>query len=375
MSHLDKTSQNSNHLMFARTVHNHINNGYFPTDDATVAGIVQRLDVLGDSVRIFDPCCGEGTALNTIADHLMECGANCTSFGIELDANRAKLAQDQLDSVIKADIEDCILQARTVGLLFLNPPYGLPNKDQFSNQRTQRLEEMFFSRTAGVLQEKGILVLIVPAQSLSEKFTKEIATHFTEIRIFKAAVDTYKQYVIMGIRSKRNNGKKLIEEQQQRLLAYEAAPSLNDAIDFWYEVPQMEPQKTFRPICHRITEEQLREELMVLHKQTLWTHFQQFFGTQSISQKRRPLCALGKWHSALALAAGQVNGIVSASDGRKLLIKGSTHKIKVNTVSEELDNKGSIVVTTTSTDKFVPIIRAINLTQNTPHFGDVITIK
>ena len=86
------------------------------------------------------------------------------------------------------------------GLLFLNPPYGFAAKDQLDNRKAQRLEEVFFAKTAGVLQTGGILVLIVPTQALTEGFCREIASYFTDIRIFKAGVDTYRQVVIMGIK-------------------------------------------------------------------------------------------------------------------------------------------------------------------------------
>lgn len=49
-----------NHLMFTRTAFNHISNGYFPTDQATLDGIKSRIDIAGGDIRIFDPCCGEG---------------------------------------------------------------------------------------------------------------------------------------------------------------------------------------------------------------------------------------------------------------------------------------------------------------------------
>lgn len=365
-----------NHLMFTRTARNHIDNGYFPTDNGTLDGIIRCLDIAGDHIRIFDPCCGEGLALAHIGAHLTECGSDCATFGVELNAERTREAKQHLSHVVNTDIENCILQARTVGLLFLNPPYGYATKDQLSNERAQRLEEMFFSKTAGVLQDGGILVLVVPSQSLTERFTREIASYFIELRIFKAAVDTYKQYVIIGIRPKnrRQIGKKLADEQQRLLLDYENAPPLDTETDYLYEVPQA-VSRTFRPMSFEVTHDVLQEELDKLHQQTLWPQFAQWFGNALSQEKRRPLCTLGQWHSALALAAGQVSGIVTAKDGRKLLIKGSTHKTKVVTVDEEEDAKGNTVTTTTALDRFVPSIRAVNLTENSPEYGCVLTIK
>ena len=61
---------------------------------------------------------------------------------------------------------------------------------------------------------------------------------------------------------------------------------------------------------------------------------------------------------------------LSPTNGRKLLVKGSTHKTKVETKSEEYDNKDRLVVTITSTDRFSPSIRAIDLTEGSPDFAE-----
>ena len=66
---------------------------------------------------------------------------------------------------------------------------------------------------------------------------------------------------------------------------------------------------------------------------------------------------------------------MTASDGRRLLIKGSTFKTKVDSVEEQEKGDGSTVVVTTRLDRFVPSIRAFDLTVDRPSFGDVLTIK
>lgn len=367
-----------NHLMHPRVVHNHLDHGYFPTDNGTLSAIASRVDIdtPGAEVRIFDPCCGEGLALQMLAAHLQGCGAECRTFGVELDHDRAEASMRLLNHVIQADIENTKLQPGAVGLLFLNPPYGRTVKDQLSPDKSQRLEEVFFSRTFPSLQAGGVLVLVVPTQSLSEAFTYEIATRCTDVQIFRAAVDTYKQVVIMGTKPAKSNavGKKLADSQQRLLLDFEHALPVDAPPVRSYRVPTA-PAKTFRPLCFTVDAAVLASELEHLHSQTLWPHFSQIFSKAIVPEKRRPLCALGQWHAALALAAGQVNGIVTAADGRKLLVKGSTHKTKVLTTSEEYDSKDRLVVTTTATDRFVPSIRAVNLTEGAPEFGCILTIK
>lgn len=366
-----------NHLMHPRVANNHADNGYFPTDDATLAGIAARLDIGGGDIRIFDPCCGTGAALAKLSEHLSACGSLCRSFGVELDAERAADASAVLGHVVRADIENCLMQPKTVGLLFLNPPYGYANRDQLSSESGRRLEQVFLDRTMHVLQEGGILVLIVPVQSLSESFTREIASRFAELRMYRAAVDTYKQVVIFGIkpRLRADIGRSLAKRQQAVLMRPEnALPIRETAADCCYEVPPS-PEKPFRPISFKVEAAGLAGELATLGSQTLWPHFGQWFAEALSPDKRRPLCALGQWHAALALAAGQVSGIVTAADGRRLLVKGSTYKTKVTTAEEQYGDDGNITVTTTALDRFVPSIRAIDLTVGSDGFGDVLTIK
>ena len=105
------------------------------------------------------------------------------------------------------------------------------------------------------------------------------------------------------------------------------------------------------------------------------------FGISSISNSRtaaahrRPLRALSNWHLALALAAGQVSGVVRSSAGRSLLIKGDTHKEKTVKVEMEDLGKGRFAEVRISTDTFVPAIRAIDVTSNSATLGKILTIR
>lgn len=371
--------ETKNHLMHPRVANNHRDHGYFPTDNATLARIAACLDtsVSGGTLRLFDPCCGTGEALATIASTLQTEEIRCQTFGVELDKGRAQEAAGRLNFVVQSDIENCTMQASAVGLLFLNPPYGFTAKDNLSNQRTKRLEELFFARTFGTLQAGGVLVMIVPEAALTEHLTAEIATHCTDVRMIRAAVDTYNQLVIFGIRpkNKASIGKKLADAQQRLLMDYASASETLPAGTPAYCVPEASA-KGFRPMSFKLEHDVLDEELKQSKNRTLWPSFGQHFGTSAVSaEKRRPLCALGQWHAALALAAGQVNGIVTSTDGRRLLVKGSTHKTKVETKSEEYDSKDRLVVTLTSTDRFSPSIRAVDLTVGSPDYGRVLTIK
>jgi len=111
-------------LIFPRIAQNYIKNGYFPTDLPTLARIASALDVGGETVRIIDPCCGEGGAAMHLVEHLQQCGSEVASFGVDVDEERAWHAKTVLGTVAHADVHDVRIADRSMGLLFLNPPYG-----------------------------------------------------------------------------------------------------------------------------------------------------------------------------------------------------------------------------------------------------------
>jgi hypothetical protein len=84
---------------------------------------------------------------------------------------------------------------------------------------------------------------------------------------------------------------------------------------------------------------------------------------------------LSSWHLALALAAGAISGVVRSKAGRLLVVKGDTHKEKsLHTEYAERDD-GSIAETRILTDKFVPVIRAWDMTPGSLTRGEVLTIR
>ena len=108
--------------------------------------------------------------------------------------------------------------------------------------------------------------------------------------------------------------------------------------------------------------------------QGLWPSLDTHLGAAQQSL-RPPARALSHWHLALALAAGAISGVVRSKTGRVLVVKGDTHKDK--TLQREFTERedGSIAETRILTDKFVPVIRAWDMTPGSPTRGEVLTIR
>ena len=374
-------------LMFTRVARNLAKNGYFPTDEATTARVLEALEPPpeGGRMLLFDPTCGEGAALAEIASGLGR--EACTTYGIEYDAERAGAAHRVLDRVIHADLQDCTLPQRRCGLLWCNPPYGALAADQartgqaeFKGRKT--LEKLLYRLAFPALAPDGVLVLIVPGYALDAEMVGWLVAWFDDLTVHRAAVDTYKQVVILG-RRRRQRCNAIAQgaagKVREHLLAVGKGEREVPVLPEWwagepYVVPAL-PEGPLPAIELSVLEPvQLGRE--VAHLPCLWqSTFPAQFGHRGLSE-RRPARAMTRWHLALALAAGQVSGLVQSDDGsRVLLIKGSTLKTRDRKVDVETYEDGSTSETVVLTDRFVPTIMAIDMTDGSPAYGEILTIR
>ena len=365
-------------LIFPRLARNFIKNGYFPTDEVTLERILGALDIDGEQLRILDPCCGEGTALAEVKRHLEACGAGVTALGVEFDQERAWHAKRLLDTVFHTDVQDAFVAARSIGLLFLNPPYGhsvADNARTGDGKRTDRLEMQFLRRTLSWIQPGGILALIVPHYVFDEEMANLIARNFTRVSHWMAPETRFKQCVVLGVKRRSTSANARLAEQLVAMGAGTLPPVLPEQWSMEpYQVPGATDETSFAFNAIRLNGPELASELDRMAASTLWPQFGLHFQTAE-APSRRPLRYLSDWQLALALAAGQIGGFVTSRLGRTLLIKGATYKDKKVTTEVEDRGNGNIVETRTATDRFVPVIRAIDFTEGSPDFGRVITIS
>lgn len=365
-------------LIFPRIARNFIKNGYFPTDLPTLERIATALDSEATSVRVIDPCCGEGAALQHLAEHLQGCGATVASYGVDVDEERAWHAKGVLGTVAHADVHDVRITDRSMGLLLLNPPYGDLIGDKADTgdrkQGRERHEKVFCRRSFNLLQPGGVLVLIVPFYVIDAELATLIARHFERVEVFMSGEQAFKQCVLFGVKRRPANPD---GELVKRLLSFAAGVNQVELPACWagdpYLVPAVKPGEEVHFSVVRLDTRQLQDELdKGLHRSTLWPKFQLQM-KRTASDAKPPLRAMTDWHLALALAAGQISGIVTSAQGRQLLIKGRTHKQKSSQVLRETSPDGSVSETRVLTDKFVTVIRGIDLTPG-PELGQIVTI-
>jgi Uncharacterised methyltransferase family (DUF6094) len=365
-------------LMFPRLARNFIKNGYFPTDDVTLERVLNALGPATEPVCILDPCAGEGVALAEVAAHL---GIDQVhSYAVEYDTERAAHARSLVNHCLQADLMDTFITRQSFGLLWLNPPYGDLPRDHLGGREFQgraRLEKLFYKRAVPLLQKGGLLIYIVPGYSLDKELVGWLTKEFADLRVYRAVDPQFKQVVIFG---RRVRARELSADSTQGVRAQLVRIGCGDRVaeelpvtwpDLPYSVPAArEEPKDFFSV--KIDPAQMACEVQRL--QGLWPDLETMLGsTQKIL--RAPARALSQWHLALALAAGAISGVVRSQAGRVLIVKGDTHKDKTSKTEFTENEDGSITEVRILTDRFVPVIRAWDMTPDSLTFGDVLTIS
>lgn len=360
-------------VMHPRVAHNYLKDGYYPTDNETLIGITYLIHARNGYMRALDPCCGSGDALQLLCKHISPA---ITRYGIELDVDRAQAAKQQLDQVLNVNTFDCRIGSNSQSLLFLNPPYGDVVTDVLgkAEKGMNRLEVQFTRRCLGTLRREGILALVIPAPSLTKAFSGWLVRNVGGIQVYRASTDRFKQVVIMGVRRDMSGELNRLHREKHRTLLtavgtsdYKPHPLPTLAVENPYTLPVV-PSSPFRFEVVQ-PDKALLSEVFAQHN-GLWHRFDSLFTQASHRDFPRPLRKLSPWHLSLALAAGQISGLVTSNDGqRHLLVKGGTKKVQRSTTTV---NETGVV--TTKIDQFVPTIRAIDITAG-PHFGDIIAIQ
>ena len=363
-------------MMYRRLARNFIKNGYFPTDEVTLARILNALTPApAGNMAIFDPTAGEGIALAECKAHL---GAEHTrSYGIEIDEERAYHAKTLLDDCIHGNLMDCVMDRHSFGLLFFNPPYGDLSTDHTGESvRTmgrERLEKSMYRRVCGLVQPNGVMVMIVPHYALDKGFAKTLSGHWRQVRIFLAPEQKYKQIVFFGIRGAPDEAEAQTVYQQLLDIGQGRLPM--ELPEIWPETPYVVPATAVPNITMRLHTLDAKQLAAAIEQSPcLWAQFATRFECGS-QPARRPLTDLSQWHLALALAAGRVSGLVKSQDGRSYLIRGSTYKMQQETVEVIEDDQGQIREQRVLLDRFVPVLRALDMTPGSAQYGQVLTLR
>jgi len=292
--------------------------GYYPTP-LSVVERVKTFIRFPEACTIFDPCCGEGNALQKLAE-----GTIAKTYGIEIDEHRAEQAKAKLDFVLRCGYEQTRISNGAFSCLFLNPPYDWETEEE-SNERK---EKVFLKETIKYLQSGGLLVYIIPQTRLDKSIAKILAYRFENFLVYRFPGEEYeafKQIVLFAQKKKENS---MDEEALNKLIQVpmiklKELPVRDEPV---YDLPRSKEVALFKSII--INENELAQEVK---ESSLWNKFEELARVEQQKMERPPL-PLHTGHLGLLLANGCLDGIIGEEEDMHI-VKGKVEKV-VNKYSE-----------------------------------------
>ena len=335
--------------------------GYYPTPQElipTIAGYLRPKDQ--GTIRIFDPCAGEGTALKTIGDHLQ-----AETYGIEIDKKRSKEAQKKLTKCLITDYKATQITPKYASLLWLNPPYDWAARKE-EIETSERYERTFLRDTVKYLIPGGILVYLIPLMRLDRTIAKMLSYRFENIRIYKFPETLYQQFkqtVLFGVLKKCPSSDESVHEYLKDAGTGKIPiPYLPETPEYTYEVPPSPTTTKFFFRTLEINPQELEEEINLCG---LNGEIQKVNETVSLSERMTSIMPLRHGHLAQLIACGSIKGVVFDKDQKNpLIVKGITKKTVDYRIEKEGDTEKQI-----ETDRIVTTIHAIN------QQGEILTIQ
>ena len=303
--------------------------GYYPTPERVVDLIADLIHTPSgyyyrdrESLRILDPCCGAGDALERLVEGLSRPNAlSMETYGIELHRDRAEEAEKRLDHVLAADLFATSIANGAFGLLYLNPPYDYDSEDK-------RTEHAFLTHTTRYLAESGLLAFIVPRQRLAVS-ARYLSTHYGRMRCWAfpdPERQVFDQVVLFGYRKADPVPDASAESMVLEWAVGEPEPLRSQRHSYSY--PEYTPSTT--PVGDVLFTTRTVDPVAAAaeaRRSGLWASTEI---TDSLwparDNRTRPLMPLRRGHMAMLVAAGFLNNLVLEADGRRILVKGRTSK-------------------------------------------------
>lgn len=282
--------------------------GYYPLPENE--GVKLRsLLAYSQPASVIDPCVGQGAALN-----LLTSNAPVRRYGIELDAERARIAGASGINMIQGNTFDAIARPESFSLLYLNPPYD----SEIGSIANRRMEAVFLEHTYRWLVMEGILVFVIPFERLHD-CAGVLSSHFTALNVFRMTAPEsvqYRQIAILGVRHDVRGA--ALEKNKRQLQniglygSFEKVPELQPGICQPYSVPQSgEAAVTYRGLPYDLLED-------LLPHSPAWKQVAPLLLPNDDVATGRPITPLHGGHVGLLCTAGLLNGVFGEGEDRHI---------------------------------------------------------
>ena len=299
--------------------------GFYPTPDRVVDLIADLIHTPSgyyyrerETVRILDPCCGAGEALQRLAERLDRPNSMpIVTYGVELHRDRAEEAEKVLHRTLASDLFATSVANGAFGLLLLNPPYDYDSEDK-------RTEHAFLTQTTRYLADDGLLVFIVPRQRLAVS-ARYLSTHYGRMQCWAfpdPERQVFDQVVLMGYRKKDPVPDAVAESRVLEWAVGEPEPLRS--VRYTEFSPATTPSGDILFATRTVDPVAAAAEA---RRSGLWTNTDITDTLWPAGDSRtRPLMPLRRGHIAMLVAAGFLNNLALEAEGRRMLVKGRTSK-------------------------------------------------
>lgn len=282
--------------------------GYYPLPENEGVKLRSLLNYT-QTASVIDPCVGQGTAL-----HLITSDAPLRRYGIELDAERARIAATGGIDTIQGNTFDAIAKPESFSLLYLNPPYD----SEIGSIANRRMEGVFLEHTYRWLVIGGVLVFVIPYERLHD-CVGILSSHFTALNVFRMTDPEsvqYRQIAVLGIRHDVRGA--ALERNKRQLQSiglygsFQLVPKLQPGISQPYSVPQSGATTlTYRGLPYDLLED-------LLPNSTAWKQVAPLLLPADGVAAGRPITPLHGGHVGLLCTAGLLNGVFGEGNDRHI---------------------------------------------------------
>ena len=235
-------------------------------------------------------------------------------YGVELDAERARIASTNGIETIQGNAFDAIARPESFSLLYLNPPYD----SEIGSIANRRMEAVFLEHTYRWLAMDGVLILVIPFERLHD-CAGILSSHFASLAVFRMTDPDsvqYRQIAVLGLR--RDVRGAAVENNKRQLLSvglygsFLGLPELQPGACPPYSVPPSgEAELSYRGLPYDLLED-------LLPQSGAWKQAAPLLMPHEDVATGRPITPLHGGHVGLLCTAGLLNGVFGQGDDRHI---------------------------------------------------------
>ena len=296
-----------------------------------IGTIVENINI-NRPFNIFSPKCGQGLLLNKFKEY-----GECTTYGLESITNAHRRAKDNLDRVIRGEMQGSKISNDCFDIMQLTPPVSWMAELGATGNLLEKKEKHWLRNTIKYLRKDGILIFTIPVTRVTNDMAFVFSKLLSDVQVLKANSDVTLNYVhIIG---KKNISKDSRKDVYAYLSNLNTMAELPTELDFKYELASggIITPELFRGSV--LDEDELEQ---IVNTSGLMSSFWKQHEIEQNESNIRPLLPFNMGQIGLVLTSGCLDGVVEEYEGQYHAIKGMVTKVRDFNNSREDNDETSV---------------------------------